>query len=250
MRSASCRPDRSRSKPCHRGCPPPSTSLFLASCPRPRSRPPRPRPAPRRRAQRGRPIPIRSISKNQRHQVHSLDQERNPLRWSTQAGLADLDGLTAVVPTAVTTHGVGALRGVAAIAQRPGCRLEAPVGGPTAAALRLGGLALGNSHEKHLDRGGTPHHCMGVSVGQPTTIPPRARRMHLGRRRWRFSGRGEPLPTPPIEGREGAPRPRRARHLHRRRWSPGAPLDRVRHSPRDTAVPAATREPRPLGPPR
>lgn len=176
MRSASCRPDRSRSKPCHRGCPPPSTSLFLASCPRPRSRPPRPRPAPRRRAQRGRPIPIRSISKNQRHQVYSLDQERNPLRWSTQAGLADLDGLTAVVPTAVTTHGVGALRGVAAIAQRPGCRLEAPVGGPTAAALRLGGLALGNSHGNTFSRGRrAPLRGCGLRPADNVTVPPSRR---------------------------------------------------------------------------
>src|SRR4029079_3509502 len=64
----------------------------------------------------------------------------------TGGGSVDVDGLAAVVPPAVAAHDVGQLGGAAARAGAAGRSLDGPGRGATAAALRLGGLLLGDGH--------------------------------------------------------------------------------------------------------
>ena len=93
-----------------------------------------------------------------------------------RTGSADFNRLTTVVPTTVGAHRVGPLWGVAAIAQRARGRFETPVGRPTGTALRLGGLALGNSHGNTFSRGRrAPLRGCGLRPADNVTVPPSRR---------------------------------------------------------------------------
>src|SRR3954451_15021701 len=79
----------------------------------------------------------------------SIDE---PAAWEVALSerSVDVDGLAAAVPTAVPAHHVGHLGQPASGAQASGRHVELPGRGPTAPALGLGGLLLGDGHGEFL----------------------------------------------------------------------------------------------------
>src|SRR5690606_26338459 len=146
----------------------------------------------------------------------------------TRRASVDFDGLAAVVPPAVGADDVGDLHHAAARAEAARRAAETPVRGATAAALRLGGLLLGDGHgcsTSDAVPGGRsnasgPVGCRpGGREGDTLAVSPR---------------RTSTRTAPPSAGPAAPPRPR-PRRLPRPRWWSGSAPDPGPGSPRRTA---------------